>query len=235
MKKIAVLSLICIFLSKNAIAARPMVTDDARLTKGGSCQLESWVRVNSNGSELWALPACNPSGNFEVTLGGALSKVDGQKFTTDIIVQAKTIIRELKTNDWAMGFAIGHANHQSDEYPGPNGVGSTYAYVPISISSFDDKLITHINVGYIHNRKSELDSGTWGVGAEVKTIPNLLYILEAYGDHRSSPYVQTGLRYSVVPDIFQIDTTVGQQLNTEDVNWLSIGLRYTPDNFLKKM
>lgn len=233
MKKITLLTLLSILISKNAIAARPMVTDDARLTKGGSCQLESWVRVNPDSSELWALPACNPSGNFEVTLGGAFSKVDNQKSTTDIIAQAKTIFRELKTNDWAFGFAIGTANHQSDEYPGPNGVGSTYAYVPISISSFDDKLITHINVGYIHNRKSALDSATWGIGAEVKAMPNLLYILETYGDHRSSPFIQMGLRYSVVPDIFQIDTTIGKQLNTDDVHWLSIGIRYTPDGFLK--
>jgi len=35
MKKIVALSLLCIFLSKNADAARPMITDDARLTKGG--------------------------------------------------------------------------------------------------------------------------------------------------------------------------------------------------------
>lgn len=233
MKKIAALSLLCMFFSKNAIAARPMVTDDARLTKGGSCQLESWFRANSNSSELWALPACNPSGNFEVTLGGALSKVDSQKSTADIILQAKTIIKELKANDWGIGFALGTANHQSDDYPGPNGVGSSYAYIPISISSFDDKLLTHINVGYIHNSKSALDSATWGIGAEVKTTPNLLYILEAYGDHRSSPFVQTGFRYSVVPDIFQIDTTIGKQLNTDKVHWLSIGVRYTPNDFLK--
>ncbi len=233
MKKLILLSLLCVLLPKNAIAARPMVTDDARLTKGGSCQVESWLRVNPSGTELWALPACNPGGNFEVTLGSAISKVDNQKSTIDVIAQAKTIFRELKVNDWALGFAIGTANHQSDEYPGPNGVGSTYAYIPVSISSFDDKLITHINVGYIHNRKSALDSATWGIGAEVKTIPNLLYILEAYGDNRSSPFIQTGIRYSVVPDIFQIDTTIGKQINTDNVHWISFGIRYTPNDFLK--
>lgn len=233
MKKITLVALLFILTSKNAIAARPMVTDDARLTKGGSCQLESWVRVNPNSTELWALPACNPSGNFEMTLGGAFSKVDNQKSTTDIIVQAKTLFRELKTNDWGIGFAIGTANHQNSEYPGPNGLGSTYAYIPISISSFDDKLITHINLGYIHNRKSSLDSASWGIGAEVKVIPNLLYILETYGDHRSSPFIQTGLRYSVIPDIFQIDATIGKQLSVDEVHWLSFGIRFTPDNFLK--
>jgi len=85
----------------------------------------------------------------------------------------------------------------------------------------------------MHNRKSALDSATWGIGAEVKTTQNLLYILEAYGDNRSSRFVQTGLRYSVVPDILQIDATIGKQLNIDNVQWLSIGIRYTPDDFLK--
>ena len=34
-----------------AHAARPMVTDDARLTKAGSCQVEAWVKAYSGGHE----------------------------------------------------------------------------------------------------------------------------------------------------------------------------------------
>ncbi|NCV70156.1 MAG: hypothetical protein EBW55_05505, partial [Betaproteobacteria bacterium] len=43
-----------------AHAARPFVTDDARLTTAGSCQLESWTRVNraskpsARSEEYWA-------------------------------------------------------------------------------------------------------------------------------------------------------------------------------------
>ena len=214
---------------KMAQAARPLVTDDARLTKAGSCQLESWMRINNSSDELWALPACNPSGNFEVTLGTSLAKSDGQKVSPDYIVQAKTIFKALKTNDWGFGFAVGHAHHQSNDYPGPNGVGSTYVYVPISISLADDALITHINLGYLHNKSTSKDSVTWGVGGEFKCRENLLYVLETYGDQRASPFIQTGFRYSVIPDVVQIDTTVGKQLNADNVHWLSIGIRLTPD------
>ncbi len=52
-----------------AKAARPFVTDDARLTTAGSCQLESWTRFYADSTEVWALPACNPTGNLELTLG----------------------------------------------------------------------------------------------------------------------------------------------------------------------
>ncbi len=229
MKKCRTLLLIALFVSNLALAARPLVTDDARLTKAGSCQVESWGRTHATGNEFWALPACNPFGNFEMTLGTAISAVDQQQPASDLIVQAKTIVKELTTNGWGIGFAMGVAKHQGDNVPGPNGVGSTYAYVPFSRSFSDDQLIMHINLGYISFRKSSQDSLTWGIGSEYKLHPKLLHVLEIYGDHRASPFIQTGLRYSIVPDILQVDTTVGKQLNGNDIQWLSIGVRYTPD------
>ena len=229
MKKYYTLLLTVLLLPDLAFAARPLVTDDARLTKAGSCQVESWVRTHTTGNEFWALPACNPFGNFELTLGTAVSAVDHQQTTADFIIQTKTIFKELTTNGWGIGFAMGVANHQSDDYPGPNGVGSTYAYLPFSHSFNDDQLITHINLGYIHYRNSSQDSLTWGIGSEYKLDPKLLYVLETYGDHRASPFIQTGLRYSIVPDILQMDTTVGKQLNGNDIQWLSVGVRYTPN------
>ena len=42
-----ILSLFCAPLA--AHAARPMVTDDARLTKDGSCQVETWIKAYSGG------------------------------------------------------------------------------------------------------------------------------------------------------------------------------------------
>lgn len=64
--------------ASSAHAARPMITDDARLTDAGACQVESWVHIHGNQHEFWALPACNPGGNLELTLGGALA-YDGNR------------------------------------------------------------------------------------------------------------------------------------------------------------
>lgn len=212
------------------LAARPLVTDDARLTKPNSCQLESWVRLHSTGREFWALPACNLSGDFELTLGAAFSKTHHDE-SADIVLQAKTIIKELKTNDYGIGFAIGSVQHPDDKTAGPNGIGSTYAYVPISISTQNDNLITHINFGYLHNRLSAHDRLTWGLGTELKLLESLNYVLESYGNHKEKPAIQTGLRYSVIPDVMQIDMTIGRQFGDAASNWLTIGIRYTPDRF----
>ena len=223
----------CVFIffvamAFNAWAARPFVTDDARLTSAGSCQLESWQRQYQNSRESWALPACNLYGNFEVTLGAGYASATDSSNTTDYVIQGKTLFRELTTNSWGWGLAVGKIAHPSIN-PGPNLMGNTYAYVPISRSFLDDDVIMHTNLGALRDRATGMVNGTWGVGSEIKLSERTLGIMEMFGDNHNKPYWQLGARYSVVPNLFQVDATVGQQWNgfTES-RWISIGIRLTP-------
>lgn len=212
-----------------AWAARPFVTDDARLTTARSCQLETWMRVYPDSRELWALPACNPTGNLEFTLGGGRAKTEGQPTTVDYVLQAKTLFRELQSNDWAWGLAVGTVRHP-EIHPGPNLLGNTYAYVPISKSLFDDRLVVHTNLGWLRDRASRRQNLTFGVGAEYQLTGRLLAIVETFGDHRNRPYWQAGARFAIVPDRVQVDMTVGKQFDgPREGRWLSFGLRITPD------
>jgi hypothetical protein len=211
-----------------AFAARPFVTDDARLTTGGSCQLESWMRSYPQSKELWALPACNPTGNLEFTFGGGAAKQEGMQATNDYIFQVKTLFRELETNSWGWGLAAGTIRHP-EIIPGPNMLGNNYVYIPLSFSLRDDKVIVHMNVGWLKDKASSLNSATWGIGGEFKLHSRLLGVAETYGDNRGLSYGQVGVRYSVVPNLFQVDATVGQQLSgVGDSRWVSFGIRYTP-------
>src|SRR6188474_1899357 len=81
-----------------AHAARPMVTDDARLIDPGACQVETWRRSLRDGYEFWALPSCNATGNLELTLGRAdLPEADGSGGrAVDYVLQGKTLFREMK-------------------------------------------------------------------------------------------------------------------------------------------
>ena len=56
--------------SPAAMAARPFVTDDARVVDKGGCQVETFVKRQQRfkENEFWFLPACNPWG-AELTLG----------------------------------------------------------------------------------------------------------------------------------------------------------------------
>lgn len=227
MNKLILVPFLALFFGQ-AWAARPFVTDDARLTTAESCQLESWLRVYPDSRELWALPACNPDGNLEFTGGGGDAKNDGLPSTRDYLFQLKTLFRPLQTNDWGWGLAVGSVRHPEIK-PGPNQFGNSYVYVPLSFSFNDDRLIVHTNVGWLRERASKEDSMTWGVGAEYQLSPRWLAIAETFGDSRERPYWHVGGRFSLIPDLVQIDATIGQQFSgPASGRWMSFGLRLTP-------
>lgn len=228
MDRILLLFIVGVTLAAPAWAARPFVTDDARLTSGGSCQLESWTRIYSDSTEFWALPACNPGGNFEVTFGGGNANNYGAESTRDYILQAKTLAKPLETNGWGVGFAAGTVRHPAIS-TSSNQLGNTYAYIPVSASFHDDQVVVHANLGWLKDRASDSDSTTWGLGGEFRATDRIIAIAEVYGDDRTSPFTQAGLRYAVFPDLFQIDASVGQQVDSGSKRWLSVGVRWTPD------
>ena len=204
-----------------AHAARPMITDDARLTDAGACQMETWLHVHRTERELWALPACNPGGNFEMTVGGALARSDGQKNSGALVIQGKTLFKPLETNGYGLGLAAGYATQ-----PGQGQSGSPYFYVPLSFSLADDRVVIHTNLGNLRERESKQNRLTWGVGSELQATPSLYVIAETYGQDKGSAFFQTGLRYWLVPNHVQIDTTYGSQFgHIGEQRWISLGLR----------
>jgi hypothetical protein len=202
-------------------AARPMTTDDARLTDAGACQVESWVHIHGSQRELWALPACNPGGNFELTLGGALSHRGSDQERGAQVIQGKTLFKPLTTNGYGIGIAAGYATQ-----PGSAHSGHPYFYVPVSFSLADDLAVVHTNLGYTRERENHENRLTWGVGGEIQLSAQNYLIAETYGQDKGSPFYQIGLRHWIVPNHVQIDTTIGSRFGQfSEERWLSIGLR----------
>ena len=229
-------------------AARPFVTDDARLTTAGSCQVESWTRLNraklqaARSEEYWAFPACNLTGNLEVTLGGALGRPSFGPQSSDYVMQVKSLFRRLSPGDWAAGIAVGKVLHPEIN-PGPNQFGNTYFYLPWSYATSDEQWVIHVNLGALRDRVSKDARMTWGSGLEWKFNERWLGISEVFGDTSGGRYWQVGVRYSIVVDLFQVDASVGRPfgdlgpsqqsipLPYGPARWLSFGLRYTPAKF----
>lgn len=202
-----------------------MITDDARVVDANSCQLESWAKANRDSTEYWAVPACNLGKNFELSYGGAMTKADDGTHATDVLLQAKTLLRPLKPNDYGVGLTIGNARHPSTDRSSSM-IGDAYLNIPVSISYADDRFVLHTNMGVIHDRDQDRNRLTWGVGSETQLDRNLQLIAEVYGDDRSRAFHHLGLRYWVVPDRVQVDTTYGNRFaNDSEERWFSIGLR----------
>ena len=229
-KKFTLTFIVLIFITNIVWAARPFVTDDARLTTAGSCQIESWTRVYRTSTEVWALPACNPTGNFELTLGQGRAFYDatGSNPADDYIFQAKTLIRPLETNSYGFGLAAGTVRHPAVS-PGPNLFGNSYVYLPYSASFADDELVMHINVGWLKERSTEKNLATWGVGTEWNVNERVTWLIEAFGESNPNTYWQAGGRFSLIPQLLQVDTTLGRAASgNSDNRWISFGVRFTP-------
>lgn len=232
---LSILCALCLF-SSVAYAARPMITDDARIIDPKSCQVESWAKSNRHSNEFWALPACNPLGFFEFTVGGAITneKSSDRTYTSDGIIQFKTLFRELKTNDWSVGLALGNNRHPGMSLVGTNH-SDVYGYIPLTVSFNDDRQFLHLNAGLTRKQLDGSYAKTWGIGGEFQVLPHTYIIAETYGENQIAAAYQTGVRHWVIPNRLQVDLTAGNQGNIGNYGqnrWFSIGIRYLSPAFL---
>lgn len=219
-------------LAGPAQAARPLITDDARIVDPKSCQIETWARRNADSSEFWTLPACNPTGNVELTFGGAMTRELGSTATTDVQMQAKTIFRALETNGWGIGLAVGNLR-RPHAAPQRDFAANLYGYVPMSYSFADDTVVLHTNVGAARPQAASAHRVTWGIGAELKLHERLFIIPEIFNQAGGRPLYQAGLRYWIVPGRVQVDTTYGDRLgSSQGQRWFSVGFRLLTPAFL---
>jgi len=163
----------CLFglaVANPAFGARPMVTDDARLTDAGACQVETWFRFNRSSTEYWALPACNPRGNLEITVGGAGADTRGF-YHADTVVQFKTLFRRLQPDAWGYGLAIGRASHIGAGIDDSSNL-QRYFYMPISRALFGERLVIHTNIGATEPTGPQQLRPIGGIGAEFDIADN---------------------------------------------------------------
>jgi hypothetical protein len=216
-----------------AHAARPMITDDARNVDAKACQLESWMRHEQDSTQLWALPACNPAGDLELTFGGGRTRADGQGRFTDNVLQAKTVVRPLAGSAWGLALTVGATRHPARE-SASTWPGDPYLNVPLSLVVLDaDRWVAHLNAGAVHQRDSGRTLGTWGFGNEVRLGADLFLIPEIFRSDFGRPFYQAGLRYWIVKDRVQVDATTGNRVDGgSGTRWVSVGLRLLTPAFL---
>ncbi|MCL2822884.1 MAG: hypothetical protein FWD57_02735 [Polyangiaceae bacterium] len=221
-----------VLICQTAWAARPMITDDARVVDPKSCQIETWTRFSRDSIDYWAMPGCNVAQSIELTTGAALSWQSGSAEVTDILLQGKTLFRELEPNGWSVGLAIGYAHHSNTQ--ARDGVtGHPYAYTPWSLSLFNDVVVLHANIGWVLENEAKRHQLTWGLGSETALTDRIWIIAEAFGTNSEKPALHAGLRGWVVQNRMQIDATCGSRIGfASDERWISVGLRLLSPPFL---
>jgi hypothetical protein len=218
-----------------AHAARPLITDDARVVDPQACQLETWTKrgYQDRIREFWAIPSCNPTGNLEIAVGGNRANILETESQTSLVIQGKTLFRQLEGDDWAVGLAVGGTKSSPSSRGGPS---LLYAYVPLTVARFDSRLILHFNVGANHNYENGKSAANWGAAAEIAVWGERAYFIgEIYDDSLKRHECQVGMRFWIVPNRVQVDTTYGGQLGVPNSgHFYTVGLRLLSPPFLPK-
>jgi hypothetical protein len=228
----AALWLCAAFGAGTAQAARPMIVDDARIVDPKACQLETWTRRNDDGHELWALPACTVVDNLELTLGAGRLRTDGEPSQTDVVLQAKTVLRPLTPDGWGLAAMLGNVQHRPT---GGGPPGDLALNLPLSVAFGGDRFVLHGNLGLLHSRGHLGGTRlTTGLGSETVLHPRLTLVAESFKTAAGKPLWQLGLRIWLVPDRVQVDATLGDRWGGSERRdrWVSMGLRLLTPAFL---
>lgn len=198
-----------------ALATRPMVVDDASIEAPGNCQVESWTQRTAYQTEYWAVPACNFGGalqSWELSAGLGRVGPDGPGGAYRAgVFQAKTVFHPLQTNGWGIGLTVANQFRQ-----GGGVAGDLSVLVPASLSRFDDRLLLHANLGWLHAHVDHRSDLFWAGGAEWAAHPVLSLTLEAYGTARGHALAQAGVRLTLVPERVALDAGIGRRIGGGD-------------------
>lgn len=224
-KRAYLLCLLFLWLPAVTQAARPFVTDDARVVDAGGCQIETFIKRQRkvDEHEFWFLPACNPFGKVELTIGRTWVDGNAPGDSRVNIFQAKTLLKPLETDGSGYALTVGagrvspfQARHTVNPYL--NAIGS--------FSFAGDFVVLHANIGANDDRQLGLMRGTWGLGAEIALNSRVYGIVETYGQRAEKPTRHLGLRVWIVPNRVQIDGTLGAQYSgPPERAFRSLGLR----------
>lgn len=174
--------------------------DDAALTDPGRCQIEAWyARSDRDNDEMTILPACNPSGNLEVTLG--ISRVqEAQQRDSITELALKTQLLPLARDRIEVAVSVaGFRSHDASKFIGGE------ALVPVTVQ-LSERLMSHINVGWGWQRGDD-DAALLGLAFDYALHEQVSVIAEGYGTHRGESRYGAGFRFAPV-DGLDIDFAV---------------------------
>ena len=201
-------------------AARPLLTDDARVVDEGHCQVESWTVGQTTAREFWALPACSGGPGVEWALGGQRTRTALPSNGSSLgIAQYKRMLVDLRPGGVGVALAVGTVLAEQRAQP--------YFYLPVSWMSAGEGSLIHLNIGGSSKPTRTLSDPTWGLGLEQRVTDAVWLIAERYSPSRTQWQAQAGVRWWLMPGRLQLDATTGQQHDgPQKARFTSVGLRW---------
>lgn len=228
-RPLAVAALFAALVALPAYGGRPLSTEDAAVLEEGRCQLETWIDRSRDATVGWFVPACNVGANIEWQVGGARARAEGVHRFSEAYAQAKTVFTR-EDAPWGVGLVVGVIRRPLHE--AHRGWVNPYVIVPVTIAIGDAAL--HLNAGWARDRFEDRNLTLWGIAGELPAGERLTLVAEAFGENSQRPFLRAGVRWSLVKEVVDVDlTVVAKPGGTRDERFLSIGVFWQSDRFLK--
>jgi hypothetical protein len=209
-----------------AHAGRPLQTEDAGVLGAGECELESFIaRERARGAPtartVSAQIGCGIGLHTQLALAAARVRVDGEH-DDDVALVGKTWLRELRDDHAGvtLAYALGAARAPGGSFRHSSTQVRLVATVPHA------GWLLHADVGAARSETDQVDSTTWGLAVERSGVGALDLMAEVFGDDRTDPWVNLGVRWSMLPRRLMLDASFGMQLDAARARLLTVGLKF---------
>ena len=211
-----------------AQAGRPLATEDAGVLAAGECEFEAFAgrtrerdapRLGESSLQF----GCGIAMRSQVALGWAREGAAGER-SRSLALAGKTRLRaggEAATSfslAWGAGRAGGPAT--------PMRLESTYL-TGVATTPLEGSLALHANLGWSHSRSAGASTTGWGLALEHSGTSGIEVMGEVFGDDRERrPWVQLGVRASVLPERLWLDASAGVQATPARPKTLTVGMKF---------
>lgn len=221
MIKVAVLLAVTILLMVTDKAnAQQMVVDDAAVTEHRSFQIESWYGTE----ESIFMPAVGLTEWLELVF--ALGFDSANNFSLEnYTFESKAVNRDFEEYGSAIGLvggAVIASGGDAEEF---------FIYAPYSRMIFGESSVLHINLGWaaINEGDSYEHEVIYGIRGDFGVHDRVAILAEVFTGNLETPSFHGGLRFSLIPDLLEMDITYGQGFasNMPEPGF-NVGIAFTP-------
>lgn len=211
-----------ILFNNQTVKAQQMVVDDATVLIYKPMQLEAWYGTE----ESWIQPGISLSHLWDITPGVIFNTADDGKLSR-IFTELKYVPTDLEFDGYSYGW-VGAIAFDTD-----GKIDWVYSYIPFTKQILDGRSFVHFNVGLDgqDNASGEWEYGfTTGIRGDFGLNNRITILTEIFTTDFETPSFQAGVRFSLVPDLLDLDVTYGQGLQKGvDFPGLNVGIAFRPN------
>lgn len=205
----------------NSAQAQQMVVDDATVLVDRQMQLEAWYGTEQS----WIQPSISLSHLWDITPGIIFNTGDDGSIS-QLFGELKYVPTDLDFDGYSYGWT------GAIFFDTEGRVDRVYTYIPFTKYILDRTSQVHLNIGLDgkDNIAGDFEYGfTTGLRADFGLTDRFIILSEVFTTDFETPSFQAGIRFDVVPDVFNIDVTYGESFKSEiDYPGLNIGIAFKP-------